>query len=100
MLRLYNLQRARLLEQQAQNITTKVQTLKSDFIEFESFKVSSSKIVDSQSVNVQSIKFKKLTVVAAADALLLNISLSFKSKIIKFEKMKAYKSQSENEHQR
>ena len=46
------------------------------------------------------MRFRKLTVAAAADALLLNIFLSFKSKIIKFKKMKAYKSQSENEHQR
>ena len=38
------------------------------------------------------MKFKKLTVAATADALLLNVFLSFKSKIIKFEKMKVYKS--------
>ena len=44
------------------------------------------------------MRFKKLIVAAAADALLSKISLSFKLKIIKFEKMKAYKSQSENEH--
>ena len=36
----------------------------------------------------------------AADALLSQISLSFKSKIIKLEKMKTYKDQSENKHQR
>ena len=46
------------------------------------------------------MKFKKLIVAAAVDALLSNISLSFKLKIIKFEKMKTYKNQSENEHQR
>ena len=46
------------------------------------------------------MKFKKLIIAAVADALLLSISLSFKSKIIKFEKMKTYKSQSKNEHQR
>ena len=34
------------------------------------------------------------------DVLLSQILLSFKFKIIKFEKMRAYKSQSENEHQR
>ena len=45
------------------------------------------------------MKFKELTVAAAVDAL-SSIFLSFKSKIIKFEKMKTYKSQSENEHQR
>ena len=46
------------------------------------------------------MKFKELTVAATVDALLSSISLSFKSKIIESEKMKAYKSQSENEHQR
>ena len=46
------------------------------------------------------MRFKKLIVAAAVNALLSNISLSFKSKIIKFEKMKTYKNQSENEHQR
>ena len=100
MLRLHNLQRARLIKQQAQNITTKAQTFKSDFTESESFKVLSSKIADSQSANAQSMKFKKLTVAATADALLSSISLSFKLKIIKSEKMRIYKSQSENEHQR
>ena len=62
--------------------------------------MSSSEIADNQSTNVQSMKFKKLIIAAAADALLSSISLSFKSKIIKFEKMKTYKSQNENEHQR
>ena len=52
MLRLYNLQRARLLKQQAQNITTKVQTLKSDSTEFKLFKILSSEIADNQSANV------------------------------------------------
>ena len=52
MLRLHNLQRARLLKQQAQNITTKTQTLKSDFIKSESFEMLSSEIADSQSTNV------------------------------------------------
>ena len=51
MLRLHNLQRARLLKQQAQNITTKTQTLKSNFIKFKSFEVLSSEIVDNQSAN-------------------------------------------------
>ena len=36
----------------------------------------------------------------AVDALLSQISLSSKSKIIKPEKIKRYKDQSENEHQR
>ena len=65
---------------------------KSDFIEFESFKVLNFKIAESQSANVQLIRFKELIVATAADALLLNISLLFKSKIIKFKKMKTYKS--------
>ena len=91
MLRLHNLQRARLLKQQVQNIMTRTQTLKSDFIKFESSEMSSSEIVDSQSANAQSMKFKKSTVAAAADALLSSIFLSFKSKIIKSEKMRTYK---------
>ena len=44
------------------------------------------------------MKFKKSIVAAATDALFSNIFLLFKSKIIKSEKMKIYKSQSENEH--
>ena len=52
MLRLHNLQRVRILKQQVQNITTKAQALKSDSTEFESFKMSSSKIADNQSANV------------------------------------------------
>ena len=44
------------------------------------------------------MKFKKLIVAAAADALLSSIFLLFKSKIIKSEKMRIYKNQSENEH--
>ena len=35
---------------------------------------------------------KKLNAIIAVDALLSQITLSFKSKIIKFEKMKIYKS--------
>ena len=37
------------------------------------------------------MRFKELIVAATADALLLNISLSFKVKIIKFEKIKICK---------
>ena len=44
------------------------------------------------------MKFKKLIVAAAVDVLLSNLILSFKSQIIKFEEMRIYKSQSENEH--
>ena len=58
MLHLYNLQRVRLLEQQAQNITTKIQTFKSDSIKSESLKILSSEIIDNQSANVQLRKFK------------------------------------------
>ena len=46
------------------------------------------------------MKFKELTIAAFADALLLNLFLLFKLKIIKSEKIKDYKNQSENEHQR
>ena len=44
--------------------------------------------------------FKKSDAIIAVNALLSQITLSFKSKIIKFEKMRIYKDQSENEHQR
>ena len=76
-----------------------IQALKSDFIEFKSFEMLSLKNVDAQSTNVQSTTFKKLNATVAVDALLSQIILSFKLKIIKFEKMKTYKNQSENEHQ-
>ena len=49
------------------------------------------KVVESQSTNAQSLKFKELTIATIADALLSSIFLSFKSKIIKFEKIKVYK---------
>ena len=91
MLRFYNLQRARLLKQQFQKITIKAQAFKSDFIEFESFKTLNLKNVDAHSTNVQSTIFKKLNATIAVDALLSQIILSFKSKIIKFEKMRTYK---------
>ena len=55
--------------------------------------------VDAQSTNVQSLTSENLNK-TATDALLSQISLSFKFKIIRFEKMKIYKNQSENEHQR
>ena len=92
MLRLYNLQRARFLEQQFQKITIKTQTFKNNFIEFESFETLSLKNVDAQSTNVQLIIFEKLNAIVAADVLLSQITLSFKLKIIKFKKMKTYKS--------
>ena len=57
------------------------------------------KNVDATSTSVQSLTFENSNEIAI-DALLLQISLSFKFKIIKFEKMRIYKSQSENEHQR
>ena len=52
MLRLHNLQRARFLKQQAQNITTKTQTFKSDSTTFKSSEVLSSEIVENQSMNI------------------------------------------------
>ena len=100
MLRLHNLQRTRFLKQQFQKIAIRAQALKNDSIEFESFETSSLKNVDAQSANVQSTIFKKSDATVAADALLSQITLSFKSKIIKFEKMRTYKNQNENEHQR
>ena len=50
------------------------------------------KNVDAQLTNVQLIIFKKLDATVAVDALLSQIILLFKSKIIKFEKMRTYKS--------
>ena len=97
-LRLYNLQRARLLKQQIYDIAIRTQALWSDFTEFESFETFNLKNVDAQSSNVQFLTSKNLNE-TAIDALLLQISLSFKFKIIKLEKMRIYKSQSKNEHQ-
>ena len=61
--------------------------------------MSSLKNADAASTDVQSLMFENLNE-TAIDVLLSQISLSFKSKIIKFEKMRIYKNQSENEHQR
>ena len=44
------------------------------------------------------MRFTRLTIAVAADALLSSIFLSFKLKIIKSEKMKVDKSSSKNEH--
>ena len=57
------------------------------------------KNVDAASANVQFLTSEDSSE-TAIDVLFLQISLSFKSKIIKSEKMKIYKGQSENEHQR
>ena len=99
MLRFQNLQRAHFLKQQVQNIAARIQALRSDFIEFESFEMSDLKDAGAASTNAQSLMFKNLNG-TAVDVLLSQISLSLKFKIIKFEKMKIYKNQSENEHQR
>ena len=98
-LRFQNLQQARLLEQQAQNIATRAQAFRSDFIESESSEMSNLKNADAASTNAQSLTLKNLSG-TATDVLLSQIFLSFKFKIIKLEKMRVYKSQSENEHQR
>ena len=60
--------------------------------------MSNLEIAESQSTNAQSMRFKNLIIAATVNALLSSISLLFKLKIIKFEKMKVYKNQSENEH--
>ena len=99
MLRLQNLQRARLLKQQIQNIAAKIQALQSDSIESESFETFNLKDAGAMSTNAQSLTLKNLSE-TAADVLLSQILLSSKFKIIKFEKMKVYKNQSESEHQR
>ena len=59
----------------------------------------SLKNADAKSTNAQFLRFEDLSE-TATDALLSQISLSFKFKIIIFEKMKTYKNQNENEHQR
>ena len=91
MLRFHNLQRARFLEQQFQKMTIRTQTFKSDFIEFEFSEMLNLKNADAQSTNVQSTIFEKSNAAVAIDALLSQIILSFKLKIIKFEKMRTYK---------
>ena len=60
----------------------------------------SLKNASAQSANVQLTIFEKSNVTVAVNALLSQIILSLKLKIIKFEEMKTYKNQSENEHQR
>ena len=97
MLHFHNLQRACLLKQQVQDIIIKVQAFRNNFIEFELFEIFNLKDVDTQSANAQLMTFKNLNS-AVVDALFLQILLLFKFKIIKFEKIKTYKSQSENEH--
>ena len=56
------------------------------------------KKVNVQSVSVQSLTFKNSNE-TAINALLTQISLLFKFKIIKFQKIRAYKDQNENEYQ-
>ena len=99
MLRLQNLQRARLLKQQAQNIAARTQALRSDSTEPEPSEMSNLRDADAVPADAQPLTSENSSE-TAADVLLSQISLSFKSKIIKFEKMRIYKSQSENEHQR
>ena len=55
------------------------------------------KNTDAQSANFQFYTFKNSNK-TMIDALLSQTLLSFKFKIIKFKKMRTYKSQSENEH--
>ena len=98
-LRLQNLQRARFLKQQAQNIAARVQVLRSDFTEPESSEMFSLKDAGAVPTSAQSLAPENLSG-TAIDVLLSQIFLSFKFKIIKSEKMRVYKDQSENEHQR
>ena len=99
MLRLQNLQRARLLKQQVQNIARRTQAFRSDFIESESSEMFNLKDAGAAPTSAQSLTFENSNE-TAADVLLSQISLSFKFKIIKPEKMRIYKTQSENEYQR
>ena len=98
-LRLQNLQRARLLKQQAQNIAARTQALRSDSTEPEPSEMSNLRDADAVPADAQPLTSENSSE-TAADVLLSQISLSFKFKIIKFEKMRTYKGQSENEHQR
>ena len=59
----------------------------------------SLKDADAAPANTQSLTPENLSE-TTIDVLLSQISLSFKSKIIKLEKMRIYKDQSENEYQR
>ena len=72
-------------------MTIRIQMLKRDFTESESFKILNLRNVDAQSTNAQSTIFEKLNATIAVDALLSQITLSFKLKIMKFEKIKTYK---------
>ena len=90
MLRLQNLQRTRFLKQQVQNIAARAQAFRNDFIEFESSEMFNLKNADVASTNAQSLTFKNSSE-TAVDVLLSQILLSFKFKIIKFEKMRIYK---------
>ena len=87
------------MKQQTQNIAARAQAFQSDFTESEPFEMFSLKDVDATSANAQLLTSEDSSE-TATDVLLSQISLSFKFKIIKFEKMRAYKNQSENEHQR
>ena len=58
MLRFQNLQRARLLEQQGQNVAARAQALRNDFTEFKSSKMFSLKDANVQSRSAQSLTFK------------------------------------------
>ena len=58
MLYFHNLQRARFLKQQIQNITIKVQMFQNNFIKFKSSKMFKLKNVDAQSTSTRSMTFK------------------------------------------
>ena len=70
---------------------------RSKFIDSELSEMFNLKNIDTQLANVQSTTFKNLNKVVF-DAMLSQIFLSFKFKIIKFKKMRKYKNQSKNEH--
>ena len=70
---------------------TRIQALRNNSTEFESLEMFNLENAGAKSMNVQSLTFENSSE-TATDALLSQISLSFKSKIIKFEKMKIYKS--------
>ena len=70
---------------------TRIHAFRNDFIEFKLSEMFNLKNVDVQPTNVLFLTFKNLNEIAI-DIFLLQILLFFKFKIIKFEKIKIYKS--------
>ena len=74
MLRLYNLQRARFLKQEVQNITIKIHALRNDFTKSEMSEMFDLKDAETQSTNTQFLTSEN-SIKATIDALLSKIPL-------------------------